>query len=172
MKKFVYTLALLSLLTVSLPANSSGQKFVRWGGEVSCFNYGDWQTGIIPPGEHSSKELKFNPADWQQNLLGRKQMLNDLTSDHSLVGLRKDEVRKLLGNPQTFPNKYPFDDRSKKDTDWYRISYSSCGNSPRNYFVLNYSKSKVTGYREVEEALLGPKYFKRLQAQDPHWHQN
>ena len=53
-------------------------------------------------------ETKFNRYDWLKSVdgfyLNRDRMINDLTLNHKLVGLSKNDIIKLLGQPENYAN--------------------------------------------------------------------
>lgn len=58
---------------------------------------------------HSDSELAFDSAVWKKGEPNkvRFRMYHDLMNTHKLVGMRRTEVEKLLGEPENYGNTFP-----------------------------------------------------------------
>jgi hypothetical protein len=89
------------------------------------------------------ERIPFDPTEWAKgpHFSDRSSMLASLVGSHSIIGLHKKTVHKLLG--QASPA--PIDDGL--GIDYYTLSYRECGNVPFYDLEIRYENDRVVGLR-------------------------
>lgn len=90
---------------------------------------------------------KFDPAEWQNRCFGRWSMVSDLVHSYRLIGMNRQEIHKLLGEPSRWHPQYDPADELSRNSECYQLTFHFCGNVSTDFLDFAYSNDKVVAFR-------------------------
>jgi hypothetical protein len=115
--------------------------------------------------ESHGLEAQFDTWNWGQGRKDRYLMLNDLIHSHKLIGKSRNEIHKLLGQPDP-TNDYD-NEGTSINSDTYPLNTTRCGNAAIRYLDITYRNARVTSVRSRIAELLYPTRYGKTITENP-----